>query len=204
MPKCSHKRSPKKRSPKKRSPKKRSPKRSHRKFYGMIGDKCPLGSSIEDRNFGDNVASNIVQLVSLGNAIDVSKEPCYKNCGMSYMTDGLMCKPLAGNLFGGKEYMRERVLRDSEKAELIQILRNRILERRIQLEERDRILRVGLQDLAISKETKKRLERDLEVPLSSQELINQLKQEMKRHELKHKKEDKEPLHQLERELPELA
>ena len=66
---------------------------SKSRYYGIIGDGCPFGSSI-------------ATVVTRGTYSGIDKMTCYKNCGLSERTDGKTCKPIFG-----KNYERDVVPR---------------------------------------------------------------------------------------------
>ena len=56
---------------------------SKSRYYGIIGDKCPIGSSVLD-------------IGGRGYYYGIDTLTCYKNCGLSERTDGKTCKPIFG------------------------------------------------------------------------------------------------------------
>lgn len=87
-------------------------KRNHssRKFYGFLGDGCPLGSTVLVDKSPTPTLSDLIP-PTLSDLAYSRTLPCYKNCKWNEKEDynSLYCKPLIGK---GKRYARERVDRD--------------------------------------------------------------------------------------------
>lgn len=72
-------------------------RRNSRKFYGLIGDGCPLGSSVQGHDTLTDIGANVAQVFTAGNAFDTTWKQCYENCNWDEMEVGnAQCKSIGG------------------------------------------------------------------------------------------------------------